>query len=384
MTTDDGDQEAAGGDAEQGRRPEQRRAVQEDLRVAESTVVQVPAVREGSESRTPAPRRRLENSNSELPWPTDDDDPQPVPRPARRSPGSRRLDLRAKQVVEGFISGHAQEPVLRPVGRVRPAPRVRPRRRHPARRLEGLVARPTSSTSSSTRPRPTSGRTLVVDASASRCSTGRRAPKAGPDKYEYACTAAACLAYLIGQAAGLGRPHHASTADVRQALPPRSSQNHLDAVTKALHVSKPRREDRHPEDHAAGRRDDAAAAGWSSIFSDLLCDREPLFKGLEMLRHRRHDVMVFHVLDDDELTFPFGGMTQVRGAGGAAGPAVRPAGAPRRLPRGAGRVPDEVRRGCTRIGVDYTLVRTSDYLDAVLSRFLYQRMSGAGSRPRSS
>jgi hypothetical protein len=35
----------------------------------------------------------------------------------------------------------------------------------------------------------------------------------------------------------------------------------------------------------------------------------------------------------------------------------------------------EVRRGCTRIGVDYNLVRTSDYLDAVLSRFLFARMS---------
>nr|MCU0705076.1 DUF58 domain-containing protein [Fimbriiglobus sp.] len=35
----------------------------------------------------------------------------------------------------------------------------------------------------------------------------------------------------------------------------------------------------------------------------------------------------------------------------------------------------EVRRGCTRIGVDYHLIRTSDYLDAVLSRFLFRRMN---------
>ena len=32
-----------------------------------------------------------------------------------------------------------------------------------------------------------------------------------------------------------------------------------------------------------------------------------------MLRHRRHDVMVFHVLDDDELLFPFAGMTKFEG-----------------------------------------------------------------------
>jgi len=35
----------------------------------------------------------------------------------------------------------------------------------------------------------------------------------------------------------------------------------------------------------------------------------------------------------------------------------------------------EVRRGCSRMGVDYTLVRTSDYMDAVLSKFLHRRMA---------
>ncbi len=34
----------------------------------------------------------------------------------------------------------------------------------------------------------------------------------------------------------------------------------------------------------------------------------------------------------------------------------------------------EVRRGCTRIGIDYHLVRTSDYLDTVLTKFLHHRM----------
>jgi hypothetical protein len=34
----------------------------------------------------------------------------------------------------------------------------------------------------------------------------------------------------------------------------------------------------------------------------------------------------------------------------------------------------EVRRGCTRLGIDYQLVRTNDYLDAVLSKFLHHRL----------
>ena len=42
----------------------------------------------------------------------------------------------------------------------------------------------------------------------------------------------------------------------------------------------------------------------------------------------------------------------------------------------------EVRRGCTKIGIDYNLIRTSDYLDAVLSKFLFQRMSTRSSPNR--
>ena len=41
----------------------------------------------------------------------------------------------------------------------------------------------------------------------------------------------------------------------------------------------------------------------------------------------------------------------------------------------------EVRRGCTRLGIDYQLVRTSDYLDAVLTKFLHHRMDDRVRRP---
>ena len=110
-----------------------------------------------------------------------------------------------------------------------------------------------------------------------------------------------------------------------------------------------------------------------SPFDDVT--REPLFKGLEMLRHRRHDVMVFHILDDDELLFPFSGMTKFEGLEEMPHLLCDP----RSLREGYLEELElyltEVRRGCTRIGIDYTLLRTSDYMDAVLSKFLFQRMS---------
>ena len=117
------------------------------------------------------------------------------------------------------------------------------------------------------------------------------------------------------------------------------------------------------------------ARGLVVLFSDLLCDREPLFKGLEMLRHRRHDVVVFHVLDDDELLFPFAGMTRFEGLEELPHLLCDPRALRDGYLEALEEYLTEVRRGCTKMGIDYALVRTSDYMDAVLSRFLFQRMA---------
>ena len=103
-------------------------------------------------------------------------------------------------------------------------------------------------------------------------------------------------------------------------------------------------------------------------------DRDGLFRGLRLLRQRGHDVLLFHVMDDDELDFPFSGPTRFEGLE-----------LPERLtcnPRALrdGYLDalhgflDEVRRGCARNNVDYALLRTSDPLDAALATFLSNRM----------
>ena len=43
------------------------------------------------------------------------------------------------------------------------------------------------------------------------------------------------------------------------------------------------------------------------LISDLLTDADQLIKGLKLVRQRGHDVMVLHIMDDDELDFPFSG-----------------------------------------------------------------------------
>ena len=93
-----------------------------------------------------------------------------------------------------------------------------------------------------------------------------------------------------------------------------------------------------------------------------------------MLCQRRHDILVFHVMDDDEMNFPFTGTTQFEGMEELPDLLCDP----RALRDGYMEALEEylveVRRGCTRLGIDYQLIRTSDYLDAVLSKFLHHRM----------
>jgi uncharacterized protein (DUF58 family) len=298
--------------------------------------------------------------------PSDNDDPRRFLHPGTIA-RIARLDLRAKQVVEGFISGMHKSPFFG-----QSVEFVQHREYVPGddiRHMDWKVWSRTDRFYLKQFEAETNLRaTLIVDTSESMVYGN------GPmNKYEYACTAAACLAYLvIRQQDSAGVVSYGF--DVKQAVPARSNQTQLDAITKALVTSKP-----------AERTDilkvmkrvaeTVPTRGVVILFSDLLADRDVIFKGLEMLRHRKHDVMVFHVLDDDELTFPFGGMTRFEGLEELPHLFCDPKALRESYLEVLEEYLTEVRRGCTRMGVEYALVRTSDYLDAVLSRFLFGRMS---------
>ena len=277
------------------------------------------------------------------------------------------LDLRAKHVVEGFISGLHKSPFFG-----QSVEFVQHREYTPGddiRYIDWKVWSRTDRLYIKQFEAETNLRcTLIVDTSESMIY-GR-----GPmNKYEYACTGAACLAYLVVRqqdSAGLV----SFGWDVKQAIPPKSSQRQLSAIASTLNHSKPAEK----TDMLKSLRQVAEtmpSRGVVIIFSDLLTERDKLFQGLEMLRHRKQDVVVYHVLDDDELTFPFGGMTKFEGMEELPDLFCDPKALRDGYLEALEEYLVEVRRGCTRLGVDYNLVRTSDYLDAVLSRFLFRRMA---------
>ena len=209
--------------------------------------------------------------------------------------------------------------------------------------------------------------TLLVDVSASMAYGG------GPlNKYEYACTVACSLAYLVlKQQDAVGCV--AFDERVRHKVPARSRRDHLDSVVDALAVSEPRNKtDMYPvlrevsESHP--RR------GMMILVSDLLADPEGTLRGLKLLRQRGHDVLVFHVLDDDELDFPFTGGMRFEGLETPDYLNCNPRALREGYLRALGEFLERMRRGCAGHTADYALVRTSQPLDAALAAFLSTRL----------
>jgi len=297
--------------------------------------------------------------------PAKDDDPRRFLHPDTVAQITR-LELRARHVVEGFISGMHRSPVFG-----HSIEFVQHREYTPGddiRHLDWKVWSKTDRYYIKQYEAETNLRChLLMDVSESM-HYGRGAL----NKYAYACTAGACLGYLLlRQQDAVGCITFDS--DVRQIIPARSQMTHIDAVVNAMHVSKPREK---TDMTKILRRATETLHSRSMIvlISDLLIDRESLLKGLEMLTQRRHDILVFHVLDEDEMTFPFAGTTRFEGMEELPHLLCDPRALRDGYLEALEEYLTEVRRGCTRIGVDYHLVRTGDYLDAVLTKFLHHRM----------
>ena len=134
----------------------------------------------------------------------------------------------------------------------------------------------------------------------------------GPvSKYDYACMAAAALAYLILQqqdSVGL------VTFDnqVRQFLKPSSQPSHLKEIVHVMNQGAAHEKTSlAPIFHDLAERINRRSI--VVLLSDLFDDVPTILAGLKHLRHKRHEVVVLHVLDGAELDFPFQEATLFRG-----------------------------------------------------------------------
>ncbi|MDD3587860.1 MAG: hypothetical protein PHQ75_11830, partial [Thermoguttaceae bacterium] len=120
-----------------------------------------------------------------------------------------------------------------------------------------------------------------------------------------------------------------------------------------------------------------ARGGLVAMISDLFVDTQSLYHGIEQLRRQGHEVVVFHLLDDDELDFPFEERSRFEGL--ESGRLLR---CDPRTVRMCYRdlieqSVTQLKQNCLRRNAKYCLVRTSQPLDVALASFFAERGKGS-------
>ena len=222
-------------------------------------------------------------------------------------------------------------------------------------------------TSNNLKKTPTYVAHLLVDVSNSM-AYGNRAL----NKYEYGCTLAASLAYLVlKQQDAVGCVSFDNK--IRSQVPIRSKRNHLHTVTQSLHTNTP---DDKTDTYRVLRSvvESYPRRGMMVLVSDLLADYEDTMRGLRLLRQRGHDVLVFHVLDDDELDFDFSGPLRFESLETVDFLNCNPRSLREGYLQAMREFLEKLRRDCARNMIDYALIRTSEPLDAALAKYLSNRL----------
>lgn len=278
-----------------------------------------------------------------------------------------RLDLRARHIVEGFLAGIHRSPYFgQSVEFVQHREYVRgDDLRHVDWKVWGKQDRfYVKQFEEDTNLRCA----LLVDV-----SNSMRYGSGPLNKFEYGATIAVSLAYLLlGQQDSVGLL--AFDERVRTKTPQRTKRTHLNSLIQALEVSEPAQK----TDMAAILHEAAETyprRGLMVLVSDLLVDRDGLFKGIKLLRQRGHDVMVFHVMDDDELDFEFNGPMRFEGLENNDFLSCNPRALREGYLEALQAYLEEVRRGFAQNSVDYALLRTSQPLDRALAAFVANRRS---------
>ncbi len=273
----------------------------------------------------------------------------------------KRLDLRARLVVEGFITGQHRSPYNGFAVEFATHREYTPG--DDTRHLDWKVWSKTDRLYIKEYEEETNLKcTLIVDASKSM--------KYGKDrtKFDYACTCAASLAYMLQQQQDMVGLVVFDTK-VRKILPASSHPNHLKLLVHELEQTIP--DDKTDIANVFPQlAQQTRTRGIVALFSDMFVDLPTMSEALRQFRLRKHEVIVFHVLHHDELTFPFEDNTLFKGMEDQVQLHAEPLALKKSYLENVQKFLEESRRLCAVAGIDHVLVDTSTPIDATLASYL--------------
>jgi uncharacterized protein (DUF58 family) len=192
-------------------------------------------------------------------------------------------------------------------------------------------------------------------------------------KFDYAICLAAAISYLmVHQQDPVGLMTFDDT--LKASLPARSRRTHFGDILSVLQRCKPTGN----TDIAGNLRRVASMIRHRSLMmlmSDLLADPDEIIDAIRMLRFRGHDVIVFHILDEAEVTFPFTGSVDLLEPESTDHVIVDAAGIRADYLAALHELRERFRTVCAAIGADYVPLDTSMPFDKALVEYLSQRQA---------
>jgi uncharacterized protein (DUF58 family) len=216
---------------------------------------------------------------------------------------------------------------------------------------------------------------LLVDTSESMRygSVPAKGDHGATTKYDYACLMAAALAYLIlHQQDSVGL----ITFDrqIRSFIKPSSQPSHFKEIIRALNRGcGGEKTSLAPIFHDLAERVNRRAI--IMLLSDFLDEPADILAGLKHLRYKRHEVVAYHVLDRAELEFPFQESTLFRGLEQLPELLTDPRSLRDGYLEQLGTYLKELERGCRDQNIDYVQLRTDIPVGTALSHYLASRLA---------
>jgi uncharacterized protein (DUF58 family) len=289
-------------------------------------------------------------------------------RSERRHSSIARLDLRAKFIVEGFLTGLHASPFqgfsveFSEHRRYNPGDDPKDIDWQVFARTDRIYVKRYQAETNITGY-------ILMDLSRSMAYTYRQTLT----KFDYAICLAAALSYLMVHQQD---PVGLITFDdeLRASLPPRSRRSQLGDILALLQKCRPT-----GTTNIAGNLRRVASMirhrSLMMLMSDLLADPDEIIDSLRMLRHAGHDVILFHILDEAEVTFPFSGSVDLLEPESQDHEIVDAAAMRTDYLEALQEMRNRYRDVCLKIGADYVPLDTSMPFDKALLEYLFQRQA---------
>ncbi|MFO0945116.1 MAG: DUF58 domain-containing protein [Planctomycetota bacterium] len=191
-------------------------------------------------------------------------------------------------------------------------------------------------------------------------------------KLEYGARLAAAISYLVlHQQDSIGTVLFEDK--IRYLVPPSSQLSHLKQILHLLAVCQPANVKSRVGAVLNELADRFRKRSVVVLVSDCFDEVDAIISGLRHLRYKRHEVVLFHVVDPAEIDFDFKDVTLFRGLESLPEILADPRGLRKTYQKIFGDYLKQILVACRSENVDYQLLRTDEPLDRALSTYLVSR-----------